>query len=68
LYLRQSFDFKEFVDPENLRFNLEQLEISESMPLFVLMALSFSLGLIYYLNIKVFDNQLMTVMAIFLNL
>lgn len=68
MYLRQSFDFKEFVDPENLRFNLEQLEISESMPLFVLMALSFSLGLIYYLNIKVFDNQLMTVMAIFLNL
>jgi hypothetical protein len=68
LYLRQSFDFTEFVDPENLRFNLEQLEISESMPLFVLMALSFSLGLIYYLNIKVFDNQLMTVMAIFLNL
>lgn len=68
MYLRQSFDFTEFVDPENLRFNLEQLEISESMPLFVLMALSFSLGLIYYLNIKVFDNQLMTVMAIFLNL
>lgn len=68
LYLRGEFEFGEFVEPENMRFRLEQLEISDSMPLFVLMALSISLGLIYYLNIKVFDSQLIDVMSIFLNL
>lgn len=68
LFLREEFDFKEMTNPGTLRFEQYPLELSENKPLYVLMALSIALGLIYYLNVKIFDHQLTTIMSIFLNL